>query len=72
MEENTFLETCLPAPVLREAASSNSRRPPAIFVGTARQRVLGTLCSFAENEGDGGENLPKDLLRPRAGSSNSS
>jgi hypothetical protein len=62
VEESTFLETCLPTSVPREAMSSSAagRRPSSRAL--QRRRVVGALCSFTEDEGDGGEKFPRDLL----------
>jgi hypothetical protein len=62
VEETTFLETCLPAPVLREATSSSRRLRRPSSRALQWRRVLATLRSFVDNEEDGGENSPRDLL----------
>jgi hypothetical protein len=74
VQETTFLETCLPAPVLREATSSGRRLRRPSSQALQWRRVLATLRSFVDNEEDGGENSPRDLLScsaPGAGNSSS-
>ena len=62
MEESTFPETCLPTPVPREAISSSAADWRPSSRPLRRRRVAGALRSFAEDEGDGVEKFPKDLL----------
>jgi len=62
VEESTFPETYLPTPVPREAISSSAADWRPSSRPLRRRRVAGALRSFAEDEGDGVEKFPKDLL----------
>ena len=77
-EESTFSKTCLPAPVPREATSSNSHRPAAIFADTNGGECLEHSVPLQRMRAMEERSFlrPACLLqrqgRPRAGSSSSS